>query len=263
MALPPLQLQLSKLQPPAICLYDLEISPVVAYSWGPKYETSLIEITQPSVILSVAWRFLGEEKVNVRALCDYPGYRKGSLDDRALVTDLHAIFSASDIVVGHNSRKFDDKVSNQRFLIHGLPPPAPYRSVDTLAVARRHFKTSSFKLDDLATELGLSRKLHHVGFALWKGCMEGDPGSWARMRAYNRQDVEILTQLFLRLRGWATNHPPLTHYTRDPVQCEVCLSYNTQLRGHTVSKAGLKQRLHCTDCGHWTTCGKTIRDGAL
>ena len=59
----------------------------------------MIEVTQPWVILSAAWQWYGQDKVHVKGLCDYPGYRKGSLDDKHLVTELHELFDACSLLV--------------------------------------------------------------------------------------------------------------------------------------------------------------------
>lgn len=58
--------------PPQILLVDLETSPNQGFTWS-KYETDVIEFTQPWVILSVAWQWYGQEKVHTKGLCDYPG----------------------------------------------------------------------------------------------------------------------------------------------------------------------------------------------
>ena len=55
-----------------ILLVDLETSPNQGFTWS-KYETDVIEFTQPWVILSVAWQWYGQEKVHTKGLCDYPG----------------------------------------------------------------------------------------------------------------------------------------------------------------------------------------------
>src|ERR1700719_3656227 len=118
-------------------------------------------------MLSFAYKIAGEKKVHTRCLADYPGYKKNTEDDKALVTDLWTIFDQADIQIGHNADKFDIKKSNARFLMHKLNPPSPYKTVDTLKIARRAFKLDSNKLDDLGYYLGLGRKLPHTGFHLW------------------------------------------------------------------------------------------------
>lgn len=227
-----------------------------ALTWGPKWQANLIEVTEPSIILSVAWRWLGEKTVHVKALCDFPGYSKNKNSDAALVTELHSLFEAADLIVGFNSRRFDDRISNSRFLVHGLSVPAPYKTFDLLQVARRVFRFPSNKLDDLSAELGLKRKLH-TNFDLWKGCLAGDVKSWKQMKRYNAADVEITTELYLKVRGWG-NHPPL--YTR-VMTCPTCQSPHVQLRGFSELKTGRRQRVHCESCGAWSTCGSIIRCG--
>ena len=103
------------------------------------WETNIIEVIEDWYILSFAYRWADEKEVTVRALPDYPGYKKNPKSDKRLVKDLHKLISRCDILVAHNA-PFDTKKSNARFLHHGLKPTPPYRVVDTLAILRKYFK---------------------------------------------------------------------------------------------------------------------------
>jgi predicted RNA-binding Zn-ribbon protein involved in translation (DUF1610 family) len=237
-----------------ILLLDIETAPSLGYVWG-KYDQNVIEFQQDWFVLSFAYKWLGDATVNVKALNDYKGYRPGGSDAR-LIADLHSCLDAADIVVAHNGDRFDIKKSNARFLAHGLPPPATYKTVDTLKVARRHFRFDSNKLGDLAKSLGLGGKVPHVGFALWKGCMQGDPDAWKLMKEYNIQDVILLEEIYIRLRPWVNNHPDVTKFGKLPTvsgehACPNCGSEHVHRRGLAVARTRRYQRLNCQSCGAW------------
>lgn len=239
------------MNPARVLLFDLETSPNIGYSWG-KWEQNIIEYTQDWRILSVGWKWLGEGPVEVKGLCDFPGYKKDKLNDEHLVNLLWKLFNRADVIVAHNGRAFDSKKATARFIALGLPPPAPYKQVDTLKTARKFFKFDSNKLDDLGQYLKLGRKLPHTGFHLWKGCMGGDKKSWKMMKEYNKQDVILLEKIYLKFRGWDTGHPDMTLYHHvDKVECPVCLSQKTIRRGYAMLKKRIKQRFSCLNCNHW------------
>jgi len=208
--------------------------------------------------LSFAYKWLGEKKIHVHALPDYPAYKRDKECDSDLTAQLWELFDRADIVVAHNGDRFDIRKSNARFLAHGFIPPSPYKSVDTLKLAKKHFRFDSNKLDDLGKYLGVGRKLPHTGPHLWFGCMGGDPKAWALMRRYNAQDVALLERVYLKLRPWATTHPNLSHYSRLDV-CPVCQSNHLKNSGLHYLTSGKKQRRTCLDCGHRFVTGKIIR----
>src|SRR5437868_14709279 len=106
---------------------------------------------------------LGRPKVTTFALPDYPLYKRDRTDDRALVKDLWKMMNEADIIVAHNGNSFDIKYANTRFIVHRLDPPAPYKSADTLKIARQVARFPSNKLDELARTFGIDRKLPTTG----------------------------------------------------------------------------------------------------
>ena len=185
------------------------------------------------------------------ALPDYPGYKKDKENDGALVKHLHEFLDQADVVIAHNGDNFDIKKCNARFIFHGLTPPSPYQTVDTLKIARRHFEFDSNRLDALAKYFGIGGKLPHTGKHLWLGCMSGDLKAWKMMRQYNVHDVDLLEEVYEKLRPWSTNHPNFNLYTRETA-CPVCQGKKFQKRGHLMTRTGQKPRLQCTTCGKWS-----------
>jgi hypothetical protein len=231
-------------------LFDIETAPNLGYVWG-MWEQNVIDFSKHWYMLSFAYKWLGEKKIHTHALPDYSThYKRDGECDAKLAADLWKVFDEADVVIAHNGDRFDIRKANARFVTHGLAPPSPYKSVDTLKLARKHFKFDSNKLDDLGGYLGVGRKLPHTGKHLWLNCMRGDEKSWRLMRRYNAHDVALLENIYLKLRPWATIHPNLTHYSRRP-GCPTCQSENTQRRGRVVTRTGYRNRFQCMDCGAW------------
>lgn len=241
---------------PRIAFFDIETAPIDGYTWE-MFDTNVFHVKRPTYMLCYAIKWADQKKVTTRALCDYPGYLNDRENDKALVTDLHKDISSADIVVAHNGDSFDLKKAAARWIVHGLPPPPPVKTIDTLKLARRSFKFDSNKLDNIGRYLGVGRKLPHTGKDLWIGCMEGDPKAWRMMRKYNAQDVTLLEAVYLKIRAWSANPPNLSGYSLKP-GCPVCQSTKVQMRGVNVAKTRRTQRLQCQDCSHWFS-GATVK----
>lgn len=231
-----------------IVLLDVENSPSVGYVWG-KYDQTVIDFQHDWFMLSFAYKTLGEKTTHVKGLIDYPGFNRSKDDDRKLMQDIWKVLDEADIVIGHNLDRFDIRKINARFLIHGMPPPSPYRTVDTLKIARKAFKFNSNSLDDLGHSLGLGRKLKHIGFALWLGCIAGDKKSWDVMLKYNKKDVDLLEKVYFAMRPWATGHANVNKGQRDA--CPKCGSKDVQKRGFSHTLYTTKQRYQCQGCYGW------------
>lgn len=238
-----------------ILFYDIETAPILGYTWG-KYEQNVLGIKQEWYMLSFSAKWQGGKTI-VKALPDYQLYKKEPHNDRPLVRDLWELFDEADIVIGHNSNKFDNRKSNARFIAHGLTPPAPYKTVDTLKIARQYFNFTSNRLDDLGKVLGVGRKVKTGGFDLWLKCLAGDSKAWALMKKYNKQDVVLLEEVYLKLRPWANNHPNLANFTGTAV-CPKCGSSQIQFRGYSLTQVAKYRRFQCTKCGGWGKMTQSI-----
>lgn len=222
----------------------------MGWAWG-MYEQNLIDLSKSWYILCFAYKWHGEKKVHTAALPDYSRFSKDREDDRHLVKDLWQLYNEADVIIAHNGDRFDLKKSNARFVYHGLRPPSPYKSIDTLKIARSRFGFLSNRLNDLGAHLGLGRKLPHTGFHLWKQCMlTNSHKHWAKLRKYNARDVTLLERVYERLRPWSLSHPNLAALSESSC-CPVCQSTHIQRRGFNLAKIKKTPRFHCQSCGHW------------
>mgnify|MGYP007100043119 CR=1 FL=1 len=239
---------------PKILFFDIETAPNLAYVWG-KYDQNVIAYDSQWYMLTYAYKWAGEKTTHGVALPDFKLYKKDPTNDKELVKSVHQLFSEADIIVAHNGDQFDIRKTNARFLVQGLPPPEPYKTVDTKKVAKKHFNFNSNSLDDLGETLGLGRKDKHnkyQGFDLWLGCLKGDDAAWAEMVKYNRKDVDLLEKVYMKLRPWSTTHPNMALYAGKELACTNCASDHVQRRGYSYTKTGKNQRYQCLDCSAWS-----------
>lgn len=226
---------------PKILLYDIETTPNVSYTWG-KYEQDVLGFVKEWELLSFAYKWYGEKEV-------YCLTRRGQKSDKQLVKSLWNVLNEAEIVIAHNGDEFDNKKAHAKFLEHGLVPPTPYQSIDTVKVARRYFKLNSNKLNDLGVTLKVGRKVPHTGFDLWLGCMKNDAKAWATMEKYNKQDVRLLERVYEKLRPWIANHPNVTFINGKTDGCPKCGNEQLQSLGYRVTRAARIRRYRCLGCG--------------
>ncbi len=232
---------------PKVLLIDIETAPILAYVWGLyKQDININAIKEDWYILCFAYKWLEEDETQALSLLDFDNTRESEVN---LIYRLKDLLDEADIVVAHNGDGFDIKRINAKFLEYDITQPSPYKTVDTLKVARQKFRITSNKLDYLSKFLHGPGKKGHSGFSLWTGCMDGNPDSWAKMIEYNKKDVDELERVYLRLRGWGS-HPNVAHYYNDDeLRCTSCGStrlYKTKKIYNRVARyVGYK----CVDCG--------------
>jgi uncharacterized protein YprB with RNaseH-like and TPR domain len=223
---------------PKVLFLDIETTPNLGYTWG-KYEQTVLKFVKEGYILSFVGKWLRGPFVL--------GFAKDA-NDKKLVNKLWNLLDEADIVIAHNGDRFDIKMINAGFLKHGLKPPSPYRTVDTLKVLRRHFRMNSNRLDDIGKVLNIGEKIKHEGIDLWLKCMSGDQKAIDRMFRYNRQDVTLLEKVYFKILPWISNHPNYNNYTEKQV-CPRCGAKKTISKGGVITGSRQYQRRMCVSCG--------------
>lgn len=223
---------------------DIETAPHKSYTWGLfDQNVSLDQIMEPGFTLCWAAKWEGDKRV-----------LSAWHTDRHFLTGIHALLEEAEIVVTYNGNRFDLPTLNKEFVLAGLSPPAPYRSVDLYQTVKRRFRFASNKLDFVAQALGLGCKVKHKGFLLWKECMDGDPVAKATMLRYNKGDVTLLEKVHDHLLPWIPNYPR----TSELDGCSSCGSTQLQKRGFHYTQVGKYQRYQCTHCGSWHRDGVNL-----
>lgn len=223
-----------------ILLLDIETAPNLATVWGLfKQNIGINQIIESSYTLCWAAKWLGDDYIYFDS-----AHRS---NHRQMIKRIHAMLDEADAVIHYNGTRFDMPTLNKEFLLHRLPPPAPYKQIDLLSTARNQFRFPSNKLDYVAQQLGLGSKTSHMGHEMWLKCMNGDDEAWKLMEEYNCNDVVLLEDLYTTLRPWIKSHPNMSEF-RGELVCPSCGSSHYQKRGVTPTKY---QRYQCNDCSKW------------
>lgn len=242
---------------PKILHIDIETAPILAWTWGLfKQNIAIGQIEEDWYMLCWAAKWHGKKRVFKEALWDYARPEEALRDsEEYLVVSLWNLLDAADIVVAHNGDRFDVAKINAKFYEYGLTPPSPFKTVDTLKVARAHFGFSSNRLDYIAKLKGFGQKLK-TDFDLWLDVMNGDSKQCKRMMDYNVHDVVLLEEVYESMLPWITNHPNVNVYTDSTnTCCAGCGSSDIHFRGYAYTNAGKYQRFVCNDCGKWGKLG--------
>ena len=128
---------------------DIETAPGIwpAFRCGDVYldQDNMLEDTS---IFMIQWQVEGENTVHTRDITDFAGWEKrGWRDDRLLSSLAGELLNSADIVIGQNSKRFDEKWIKGRLAKHGWGQVGGYISHDTLLVARKNYYLTSYKLD--------------------------------------------------------------------------------------------------------------------
>lgn len=226
---------------PKILLLDIETSPIIGYTWTV-YEANVIKVIEPSRVMCVSFKWLNDPEVVT--------YDAEDDEEKNLLKFVRDVLDEAEVIVAHNGDQFDIKKLNTRFIRYNIPPPSPFKTVDTLKSAKKFFKFESNSLDNLGGYLDEGRKASTGGFKLWEDCLAGDPEAWQKMRDYNVADVLLLEKVYLRLRPYISNHPSVV--TPNAGVCPSCSSSRTQKRGWYYTSVARKQRYVCLDCRSWS-----------
>lgn len=235
-----------------ILTLDIETAPVMGKVWSLwKQNVSLDQIEHDWYMMSFAAKWLHEDRVI------YHDCRKSIGDDSFMLEELYDLLDEADIVIAHNGDKFDIPKINARLILNDFPPPSPYKTIDTVKVAKRSFMFTSNKLAYLTDKLCVDKKLDHAKFAgwkLWNECMVGNEEAWNEMELYNRMDVISLEELYLKLRPWMPNHVNVTaKLSHEDCSCPKCGSSELIKRGFHYTNKGKYQRYRCNSCEGWSS----------
>jgi DNA polymerase elongation subunit (family B) len=234
---------------PRILLLDIETTPLEAYVWQTQVWKA--RVGDESVISrwfmltwSAKWLFAPETmsmKLNREEVLEE--------NDSRIVRGLWEVLNLADIVIAHNGDSFDVPNINTRFIVNGLPPTKPYQTIDTLRIAQRQFGFSHNSLNALANVFNLEGK-SESGYKLWRECKNGNEEALARMEDYNRQDVSVLEEVYLKIRPWIKGHPNLGLYMElDVPVCKNCGSTDIYPDGNFYyTSAGKFETFKC-ECG--------------
>lgn len=236
---------------PKILVFDIENAPTEAYVWNMRmYNTSISagQLKNDWFMISWAAKWLNSSEILSDILTPTEARKR---NDKRIVKSLWTLFDQADIIVAHNGEKFDVPMTNTRFLFHGLKPPSPYRILDTLKMAKKTFSVTFNSLNYLGKYLNLGQK-KDTDFQLWIDCMSGLQEALNKMLLYNRQDVNLLEDIYHTLKGWSYSHPNINTYQQTTDCCSHCGSANIFKKGSYVTQTHEYDSYQCKDCGGYS-----------
>jgi hypothetical protein len=245
---------------PKVLLVDVETKPLLGYLWAMFDQNLAInQIHNDTSILSFSAKWLGAPDSEIIYM-DQRGHRNLE-NDKTLVKVLWKLLDNADVVVGQNSKRFDVKRINARFIVHGMTPPSSFKQIDTMLLARKHFAFTSNKLEYLTNLLCVKHKKSthkkFSGFELWKGCMEGNLDAWNEMESYNKKDVLSLEELYTKLIPW-DNSVNFNLYSDTTENVCKCGSKKFKRNGFFYTEKSKFQRFKCSACGSETRDTKNL-----
>jgi DNA polymerase elongation subunit (family B) len=241
----------SKRNMPKILIFDIESAPMECYTWGifkQVIHTNMVKKDWSMLSWSAKWLF--DDKIMGQVVSPIEAFNR---TEESIIAKLWELLNEADIVIAHNGNQFDIKMTNARFAINGLYPPLPYKSIDTLRYVRKVFRFPSYKLDCLNEYFGLDLKMHHEGMGMWKKCIENGPEAREHldlMLKYNKRDVSILEELYLKIRPWLKGHPNVALYIdTDEKLCTNCGNEDLTWGGYYYTPSGRFKSFRCDSCG--------------
>ena len=212
---------------PKALFYDIETLPNISAHFGSWNENlPYKQRIQESCLLSHSWCW-GDGEIHGSVLTPTEAINH---DDERLVLELWSLLDNADIVIGHNISRYDNKKANAYFIKYGLPPVSPFKSIDTLSIAKRKFKFEFNSLAYLAKYLGVTDKIENDGMPLWIDCHLGKQEALNTMLRYNIGDVKTQREVYNILKSYDNNGVNMSLYgSTECLKCVSCGSHNVSM----------------------------------
>jgi hypothetical protein len=262
---------------PKILVLDIESSPNLSWEWR-WFESNTLKLEQPAMAIMVGWKWFGKGRAKVISMDEVDGYRPGRFrlgdNEKAFLEPVHALISEADFVVAHYGTGFDQPMLSNRFIYHDLGPTPPYQWLDSKKQAAKIMKVPavSLSLGNIGEYFGLGKKIE-TNLSLWFDCMDGDAKAWRKMKAYCKQDVELLERVYEKLLPYLQGTPNAgLYFDGDGIpRCPNPACGSTNLsgnRGTRDTQAGRFERFQCKDCGRYSqrrsrNSGTSVREVPL
>lgn len=258
-------MNIEKTRKPKILAYDIECTGLLGYAYGT-YKTNIHKIVEQPILLSFsyAWYEVGKKpKIKCVTLADTKTYNKDPKNDKLLAEELWKLFDEADVTLGHNSRSFDDKMTNMFFLKHMLPPVPPHKQLDTMIMARSIGRWPSKSLNNLSDFFGIGEKTQTTHADLWWDSIHGGPEgrkAMKKMAKYNNQDVVLTVKLYEILRPYYKSHPVLSRISGEWAACPRCGSYDYRVKAYRETDVSKYRQYVCNDCKGYFSDRKALTE---
>jgi DNA polymerase elongation subunit (family B) len=185
---------------PRLLIYDLETSRAeFKRFWTGKQFLSHKDMKKEPSIISVAWKWFGED--NVKTLV-----WDSKHSDKKLLKEFLKEYNKADLIIGVNNNSFDNRWINARAAKYGLDVNVYVKSFDLMRQAKSAFRLPSYSMDFMTKYFGLSNKLNHEGILMWDMVEDGTAKEQKeylqKMVDYNIGDIVATEDLFVHLRKY-------------------------------------------------------------
>lgn len=237
-------------------ILDIETLPLVAASWsiGECRLTHDMILDDPSIFM-IQWKWKGEKTVHITDITDFKGWEKDYRNDKKLLEVISKQLEKAEVVIGQNSKRFDEKWIRAKLLKHGLLPQDGYLSRDLLISSRKHFRLTSHKLDYIARFLGIGAKVH-TDLSWWMELVRsGINKDWKTFKKrvnmfkkYGKMDVILAEKVYDKMLPFCTewkNHNTASGSNK----CECGGSLKKNGTRYMMTEQCRYQRYICNKCG--------------
>lgn len=232
---------------PKILLLDIETIFIEASVWGVRkqfIQPGQIRKDWSILCWSAKWLFgkehFGETVTPEEAI---------NHTDVSVLGGIWKLMDEADVIITYNGDYFDLKKLNTRFLLFGYPPPSYYKSIDVYKHVTENFSFTYGKLDVVAELLGVGRKIQ-TSFVWWDECSKGNKVYLEKMLKYNMCDVDLLEEVYFKIRPWIKNHPNLNLFSvGNIVACPNCACSELKWEYKYQTPLALYQAFRCQKCG--------------
>lgn len=209
-------------------------------------------VTEWPRTICVAWRWYGNQRTEFAS--EWGDGAAGMLEA------VWRAYDQADVIYGHNVERFDTRHLNSGWRDLGLPPPSPYKIVDTLAEARKVFGDESMTLGALTQRLGIETKNDRYDADVARAAVAGDKAAQRKITRYCKGDVGASEAFVDRLRGWIPSHPHnLMGEATDVPTCNQCWGPNLEPNGWKLAQQMRYPLFRCQDCGGQVQGRKGVR----
>lgn len=249
---------------PRILILDVETAAAEVLTFG-RFKQNIGQdniLKEGGWLLCACWRWIGEEEVYYTFLTPEEVQKA---DDSRIIAHLFEEMQQADAIIAHNAVGFDHKVIQARALANNFGALPSVKVIDTLVMAKKALRLPSNRLDSIGEYFGLGRKVDTGGIDLWKRVQRGDEDAMLEMLVYCKQDVNLLHDVYLKLRaiGNKANFNAGLYFDDEHKHCPTCGSTCLSTTGREVSTTlSSFKEIICLSCGsrHRERTTKTTKE---
>jgi hypothetical protein len=177
-------------------------------------------------------------------------------NDKHIVELLTQLVEEADATIAQYGNGFDAPYLNTRAVINRLPPPLPFRVIDPWQASKSCLKLARNDLGSIGAALGCKKKKYHLPWEDWLKAQYGNKLSLEKMVKYNINDIDVLEEVYLKIRPLMRQHPYVAHGPG----CPSCGSRSRQKTSIKNTKLFAVRYVQCKKCGTQYEISRTKRN---